>query len=102
MAFPRFTWPDWKDAPSGTRFKHNRTGRLGTLVGPAKNAHNGAIVVWDDRPFPVRSVDGEEGHVNFVGIARDASPLDPSATVGPMDASEWREIRRGTHRQGLA
>lgn len=75
MTRPTFTWPDYKKAPRGTRFRHNRTGKLGTFIGPAKTGHNGGIVVWDDRPFPVRSVDGEEGHVFFVGIARDATPI---------------------------
>lgn len=76
MAFPTFTWPDWKSAPRGTRFRHLQTGKTGTLIGPARSAHNGAIVIWDERPFPVRSVDGEEGHVYFVGIARDAEPIE--------------------------
>lgn len=75
MALPTFTWPNWKSAPSGTRFRHVRTGRTGVLIGPAKNPHNGAIVKWDESPFPTKSVDGEPGHVFFVGIARDAEPI---------------------------
>jgi hypothetical protein len=75
MAFPTFTWPDWQKAPRGTRFRHLQTGATGTLIGPARTANNGAIVIWDERPFPIRSVDGEEGHVFFVGIARDAEPI---------------------------
>lgn len=77
MTFPTFTWPDWCKASRGTRFRNNQTGRTGVLIGPARNAHNGAIVVWDNPPYPnaIRSVDGEPGHVYFVGIARDATPL---------------------------
>lgn len=75
MAFPVFTWPDWKTAPRGTRFRHLRTGRTGTLIGPARSPHNGAIVVWDFRPFPVRSVTSEPDQVYFVSIASDAEPI---------------------------
>jgi len=76
MAFPTFTFPEWRECPRGTRFVHNMTGKTGTLIGPAKAKHNGAIVVWDERPFPVRSVDGEPNHVFFVGIARDATRIE--------------------------
>lgn len=75
MTPPIFTWPDWKTAPRGARFRHNQTGRTGTLIGPARSKSNGAIVVWDERPFPVRSVDGEDGHVFFIAIAREATPI---------------------------
>ena len=47
MGFPTFTWPDWKQAKTGTKFVHIRTGRTGTLIRPGRNPHNGAIVVWD-------------------------------------------------------
>ena len=76
MAFPIFTWPDWQQAPRGTRFRHNQTGHTGTLIGPARSGHNGAIVVWDYRPVPVRSVTNEPDQVYFVGIARDATRID--------------------------
>ena len=82
MAFPKWTWPDWREAPRGTRFRNIQTGRTGTLIGPARNRHNGAVVVWDEQPFRVRSVDGEPGHVHFVGIARDAEPINPTQTKG--------------------
>lgn len=75
MESPTWTWPDWRKAPSGTRFRHNQSGRLGTYIGPAKNRNNGAIVVWDNTPFPVRSVDGEPGHVFCVAPARELTPL---------------------------
>jgi hypothetical protein len=44
------TWPNWRKAPEGTRFRHVRSGATGTFVKPARNRHNGAIVVWDPRP----------------------------------------------------
>lgn len=76
MPLPEWTWPDWKSAPTGTRFIHNRTGQRGTLIRPAKGGRNGGIVVWDNRPFKVLSVVKDvEGAVFFVGIAREARPL---------------------------
>lgn len=78
MSFPVFTWPNWRKAARGTRFQHNLSGKTGTLIRPARGRHNGAIVVWDEYPFPVRSVDGADGHVYFVGIASDATPLEES------------------------
>lgn len=76
MSLPIWTWPDWKTAPEGTRFRHNRTGRLGTFIRPSKTANNGAIVVWDDRPFKTRDVVTDiPGSTYFVAIAREATPI---------------------------
>jgi hypothetical protein len=71
-----WTWPDWRDAPSGSRFRHNRSGRTGTFIRPAASRSNGAIVVWDDRPFPVRAVASDvPDSAHFVAIAREATPI---------------------------
>jgi hypothetical protein len=73
MGLPKWTWPNWRDAPEGTRFVNNRTGRRGTLVGASPNRNNGARVRWDDRGmFP-----GEGQVVNLVAPAREARPLTP-------------------------
>lgn len=77
MSAPTWTWPDWRKAPSGARFTHNRSGRAGTYIQPARSAHNGAIVVWDDDPFranrsPVLA--DVPGSVYVVAPARELTP----------------------------
>ena len=83
MTFPTFTWPDWKQAPRGTRFRHNMTGKTGTLIGSARTTNNGAIVVWDDVPFRIRRpvLNEVENSVFFIGIARDATPIPTEETA---------------------
>jgi hypothetical protein len=72
MGLPVWTWPDWRTARPGTRFRHNRSGRTGTFIGPSKVRNNGAVVVWDDIPdMPFHS----GGKANFVTIGYDATPL---------------------------
>jgi hypothetical protein len=41
------TWPNWRDAPPGTRVEHVRSGATGTFVKPSKARNNGAIIDWD-------------------------------------------------------
>jgi hypothetical protein len=80
---PEWTWPDWRSAPRGTRFRHNRTGRTGTFIQPSRARNNGAIVVWDDHPFPTPPNRWELHDVPnsrcFVAIAREATPIEEAA-----------------------
>lgn len=76
MGFPTFTWPDWRKAPAGTKFRDTRNGRTGVLIGPSKNRHNGALVRWDADPNnPFINPDKT---VNFVSIAVYAEPIRES------------------------
>jgi len=76
MSFPTFTWPDWRKAKPGTRFRDTRNGATGTFVRPSKDRHGGGLVKWDAQPGNP-FVDPEKV-VNYVTIARDAEPLEPT------------------------
>lgn len=65
MATPTWVWPDWRNAETGTRFRHVRSGREGTFIKPSRNRNNGAIVRWD----------GQREFSNVVAPARDLVPL---------------------------
>jgi hypothetical protein len=68
---PVWTWPDWRKAKPGTRFRHNRSGATGTFIKPSKSRHNGAIVHWDNNPF------GDADRESYVvAPARDLTPIE--------------------------
>ena len=41
MAFPTFTFPEWRECPRGTRFVHNMTGKTGTCTDYQSANHMG-------------------------------------------------------------
>lgn len=65
------TWPDWKQAEEGQRFRHVRTGRQGTFVRVSPSKSNGAIVDWDPTPFS----GGKPVRANVVAPAFDLEPV---------------------------
>ena len=62
---PTWTWPEWRQAKAGTRFRHNQSGATGTFVKPSRVRNNGAVVRWD----------GTDRDTCVVSPARDLSPI---------------------------
>ena len=75
------TWRDWKVAPVGTRVRHNRSGRTGTLrrvVGAERRSGGSryAVIQWDNDKLgrPVEPGAGVVGRV--VAPAFDLTPIE--------------------------